>query len=317
MLKIDNRTEPMKIFRSIAQIIICVFGLLFFTSEISIAAEQQSFESPGVAVSALANAIKSNDEIALRNVFGEEGLKLISSGDASDDSIDREDFINAFGQANKLVFENEEQATLLIGKNEWPMPIPLVKHSDGWRFDIDKGEVEILRRRIGRNELAAIQVCKAIIDAEREYSARHLDSDGVPVYAERLNSTLGKRDGLYWPTQPSETASPLGDLLAAADDGYAPSVQQNPYHGYYYRILTRGDDATDGTGEYKINGKMIGGFAVIAYPAKYAVSGVISFLASHNGVIYEKDLGQDTMKSARAIRIFSTGTDWKKLELAK
>jgi hypothetical protein len=201
------------------------------------------------------------------------------------------------------------------------MPIPLVKHPDGWRFDTIKGEDEILKRRIGRNELDSMQVCLAIVDAEREYASRHLDNDGVQVYASRLTSNPDKRDGLYWPTQANEAASPLGALLAAAaDEGYArPSVlQHKPYHGYYYRILTaQGENAPDGARDYLVKGKMIGGFAVVAYPARYGVSGVKSFLVNHDGVIYENDLGQKTKIIAAAIKTFNPETGWKKPEQIK
>jgi hypothetical protein len=162
-----------------------------------------------------------------------------------------------------VVLEGEAQATLVIGKDEWPMPIPLVKYPDGWRVDTVKGEDEIVKRRIGRNELETMQVCLAIVDAEREYAARHLDSGGVPVYASRFTSSPGKRDGLYWPAQANEAPSPLGSLLAtAADEGYAPPgmLRRKPYHGYYYRILTgQGEDAPDGARDYLVKGRMIGG----------------------------------------------------------
>jgi hypothetical protein len=230
-------------------------------------------------------------------------------------------FSKAYDEANKVVLESEAQATLVIGKDEWPMPIPLVKYPDGWRFDTVKGEDEILKRRIGRNELETMQVCLAIVDAEREYAARHLDSGGVAVYASRFTSSQGKRDGLYWPAQANEAPSPLGALLAnAADEGYArPGVlRREPYHGYYYRILTgQGEDAPDGARDYLVKGKMIGGFAVIAYPARYGASGVTSFLVNHDGVIYEKDLGQNTKTVAAAITTFNPGAGWKKPEQIK
>lgn len=309
---LKNRYLLLGKFKRITVIVISGLGLLFICPTISSAAEQQSFESPNAAISALINAMKSNDISALHSIFGSEGSKLASSGDAIDDAHDRADFIKAYSEESKVVLDGNDQATILLGKDEWPMPIPLVKSSDGWRFDTVKGKDEILKRRIGRNELAAIQVCLAIIDAEREYAASHLDSEGVPVYATRLNSTKGKQDGLYWPTQDNEALSPLGAFLAAADEGYKRKgmMRHNPYHGYYYRILTRGEDASDGTQNYLINGKMIGGFAVLAYPARYGASGVKSFLVSHAGVIYEKDLGQNTKALAATITTFSPRTDW-------
>ncbi len=306
----------------IARTIICALGLAFIApTESFAAAAQQSFESPQAGVTALIKAVKANDKPALRAIFGPEGSKLLSSGDAVADARSRAKFSKAYDEANKVVLEGEAQATLVIGKDEWPMPIPLVKYPDGWRFDTVKGKDEILKRRIGRNELETMQVCLAIVDAEREYSARHLDSDGVPVYASRFTSSTGKRDGLYWPTQANEAPSPLGALLAnAADEGYAyPGVlRRKPYHGYYYRILTgQGEDAPNGARDYLVKGKMIGGFAVIAHPARYGASGVMSFLVNHNGVIYEKDLGQNTKTVAAAITAFNPGAGWKKPEQIK
>jgi len=306
----------------IARTIICALGLAFIApTESFAAAVHQSFESPQAGVTALIKAVKANDKPALRAIFGPEGSKLLSSGDAVADARSRAKFSKAYDEANKVVLEGEAQATLVIGKDEWPMPIPLVKYPDGWRFDTVKGEDEILKRRIGRNELETMQVCLAIVDAEREYAARHLDSGGVPVYASRFTSSQGKRDGLYWPAQANEAPSPLGALLAnAADEGYArPGVlRREPYHGYYYRILTgQGEDAPDGARDYLVKGKMIGGFAVIAYPARYGASGVTSFLVNHDGVIYEKDLGQNTKTVAAAITTFNPGAGWKKPEQIK
>jgi len=299
-------------FIHIAEFVFCVFALIFFMTEISSAAEQKSFETPEAAVSALINAMKSNDKSAMHSLFGSEGSKLASSGDALDDAHDRAEFIKAYNEASKVVLDGNDQATILLGKDEWPMPIPLVKSSVGWHFDTEKGKDEILKRRIGRNELSAIQVCLAIVDAEREYAASHLDSEGVPVYATKLSSTAGKQDGLYWPTQDNEALSPLGAFLAAADEGFKRKgmMRHHPYHGYYYRILSHGEDAPDGTQNYLIKGKMIGGFAVIAYPARYGATGVKSFLVNHAGVIYERDLGQNTKALASAIITFSPGSDW-------
>lgn len=324
--KVVNITQTifvrMSTCRRAARTIICALGLVFITpTESFAAASQQSFESPQAGVTALIKAVKANDKSALRAIFGPEGSKLLSSGDAVADAHSRATFSKAYDEANKVVFEGEAQATLVVGKDEWPMPIPLVKYPDGWRFDTVKGKDEILERRIGRNELETMQVCLAIVDAEREYAARHLDSDGVPVYASRFTSSPGRRDGLFWPTQANEAPSPLGALLAtAADEGYArPSVlRHKPYHGYYYRILTgQGEDAPNGARDYLVKGKMIGGFAVIAYPARYGASGITSFLVNHDGVIYQKDLGQNTKTVAATITTFNPGAGWKKPEQIK
>ena len=231
------------------------------------APEQKNFASTEAGSTALIEAIKSNDEPALGSILGPNGSQLISSGDEVADTQSREAFIKAYNEAHKLVLEGDTQAILVIGKDEWPMPIPLVKSQDGWRFDTKRGAEEILNRRIGRNELNAIQVCLAIVDAERDYVAKDPDGDGIPGYAAKLVSTPGKHDGLYWETKSEEPPSPLGPLLAAAArDGYTNSESRSlePYHGYFYRILTKqGKDALGGAHDYLVNGQMIGGFAVI------------------------------------------------------
>jgi len=296
---------------------VCALALIVMAPMVLAAtAGQKSFASPEAGIVALVEAVKSDDQTLLLTVLGPHGGKLISSGDAVADQHSREAFLKAYGDANKLVLEGNVQATLVIGKDEWPMPIPLVKAKDGWRFDTQQGEKEILARRIGRNELAAINVCLAIADAEHEYAVRDLDGDGVLEYAPKFVSMPGKRDGLYWQTQADEPLSPLGPLLAAAtSEGYTRSASRAlaPYHGYFYRILTRqGKDAPGGAYDYVVNGKMIGGFAVIAYPARYGASGIMSFLVNHDAVVYEKDLGKNTAAIAAQMTTFDPDASWKR-----
>ena len=278
---------------------------------------QKSFVSPEAGVAALVEAVKSDDQPALRAILGPHGSKLVKSGDPVADEQSREKFIQAYGEANKIILEDDNRAELSIGKDGWPMPIPLVKSDDGnWRFDTRTGEAEILARRIGRNELAAIQVCLAIVDAEREYAARDADGDSLREYATRITSTPGKRDGLYWPTKPDEQLSPLGPLLAAAaKDGYTSptSGSLEPYHGYFYKILTKqGKGAPGGAYNYFVNGKMIAGFALIAYPARYRASGIVSFIVNQDGIVYEKNLGKNTTAIASGLTTFSPDASWKR-----
>jgi hypothetical protein len=199
------------------------------------------------------------------------------------------------------------------------MPIPLVKSPAGWRFDTTQGEQEILNRRIGRNELAAIQVCLGIVDAAHEYAALDLDGDGIPEYASKFVSTQGKHDGLYWPTKADEPPSPLGPLLAAAtSEGYTDSVSKPlaPYHGYFYKILTKqGKDAPGGAYDYRVKGHMIGGFAVIAYPARHGVSGVMSFQVNQDGMVYEHNLGESTTAIASKMTAFNPDASWIQVPL--
>jgi hypothetical protein len=277
--------------------------------------EQTVFASPIEAVTALVEAIKINDQPALRVILGPDGTALVSSGDTVADTQSRQGFLQAYNEANKVVLEGDTQATLVIGTDEWPMPIPLIKSKTGWQFDTKQGEEEILARRIGRNELAAIQVCLAIVDAEREYAAKDVDGDGLLEYAPKFVSTVGKRDGLYWKTAADEPPSPLGPLLAAAaNEGYtSESNLPAPYHGYFYRILMRqGNDAPGGAYDYVVNDKMIGGFAVIAYPARYRVSGIMSFMVNQDAVVYEKDLGENTAALASKMMVFNPDPSWKR-----
>jgi len=306
--------------RAVRQVIF-LFALLapsFMT--LAAPAGQKSYTSPEAAIAALVDAVKSNNKVKLSVILGSHGSKLISSGDAVADAHGRTTFVKAFNEANKLVFEGDAKAVLAIGKDDWPFPIPLVKSDNTWKFDTGQGEQEILNRRIGRNELAAIQVCLAIVDAEREYAASHLENNGVPRYTSKIVSTPSKRDGLYWPAKPSETPAPLGPLVAAAaNEGYTPDRSRvlAPYHGYFYRILTaQGKDASGGEYEYFIKGKMIGGFAVIAYPARYGASGIQTFIVNHDGVVFEKDIGQDTAAVAPRIDRYNPDATWKQIDLS-
>ena len=296
---------------------VCALALLVLAPiALAATAVQKRFASPEAGIAALVEAVKSDDQPALLAILGPHGSKLISSGDAVADRQSREAFIKAYSEANKLMLEGDTQAALVIGKDEWPMPIPLVKSHDGWRFDTQKGEAEILARRIGRNELSAIQVCLAIVDAEREYVAQDSNRDGVLEYAPKFVSAPGKRDGLYWQTKADEPLSPLGPLLVAATrEGYTRSKSRPlaPYHGYFYRILSRqGKDAQGGAYGYFYKGKMIGGFAVIAYPARYGASGIMSFIVNQDGVVYEKNLGQNTATIASKMTTFNPDASWKR-----
>ena len=277
---------------------------------------QKYFVSPAEAVAAMADAVKSDDVAKLRAILGPGGGKLINSGDAVADERRRKEFAANYDTANKVRLEGDARAIVLVGKDEWPMPIPLVKSTDGWRFDTRQGSDEILKRRIGSNELAAMEVCRAIVDAQREYVAKDQDRNGLLEYAPKFVSAPGKRDGLYWETGSNEPQSPLGPLIAAAArDGYAQpaTLPLEPYHGYYYRILTRqGKDAPGGAYDYIVREKMIGGFAVIAYPARYGASGIMSFILNHDGVVYEKDLGKNTAALAEKMTTFDPDASWKR-----
>jgi hypothetical protein len=298
-------------------ILISMVLMITTTLTLSATAGQQHFDSPETAVAALFAAVNSNDEAGLLAILGHSGSRLISSGDEVADRHSREVFVLAYTEEHKLVIENENLAQLVIGKDEWVMPIPLVQSSPaGWRFDTRSGAHEILARRIGRNELAAIQVCLAIVDAEREYAAQNPQGEPILTYASRLVSLPGKQDGLYWPTTFDEQPSPLGPLLAkAAKEGYTSigSGSLTPYHGYFYKILTRqGKHAAGGAYSYLGSDRLSGGFGIVAYPARYGVSGIMTFLINHEGVLYEANLGRDTTKIASGMKSFDPDARWKK-----
>ena len=294
---------------------LCAAGLLAAIGTAAAAeTKAKSFGSPEEAVKALVAA--AGDSKAVLAILGPEARPLINSGDAVADKADRERFLKAYAEANKLMKSRDDMTLLVVGKDEWIFPIPIVKDKAGWRFDTREGKEEILNRRIGRNELSAIQAVQAYVDAQRDYYLRNPQNDKLLQYAQRFISNQGKRDGLYFPVKAGEQASPLGPLFdrrqaAKKDEG----TQRVPYHGYYYRILrAQGPDAPGGAYSYLAQGKMIGGFALVAWPASYRNSGVMTFLVNHDGVVYEKDLGPETPAAVGKIARFNPDKTWKRLE---
>lgn len=279
---------------------------------------QKTFASPEEAVKALVDAAKSGNQEELLAIFGPAGREVLSSGDTVDDKAVKEQFLKAYETKNTLIKEGDTKAVLQIGTEEWPFPIPLVKKNQQWSFDTKKGKEEINNRRIGRNELSTIQVCLAYVDAQREYAAKDRDGDGLFEYAQKFVSTPGKKDGLYWEAKPGEEESPLGDFAAkATQEGYKKTSNKPvPYHGYYFKVLkVQGKNAPGGAYDYIINGRMIGGFAMVAHPANYGVSGVMTFVVNHDGIVYEKNLGKDTTKIAQAMKLFNPDKTWKKIKI--
>ena len=273
------------------------------------AAGTKTFQSPEAAVQALIEALKINDDKALLAIFGKEGKELIASGDEIADRKGRMRFLELYETRHQLSTESDRMMALEVGEENWPFPIPLVREGEVWRFDTRLGREEILNRRIGRNEANAVQTCLAYVDAQREYAAKDRDGDGVLEYAQQLVSSRGRQDGLFWPAEEGRETSPLGPLFARAqEEGYglkhgkqAPS----PYHGYYYRMLkAQGKHAPGGARDYFIKGNMMGGFALVVYPARYGSSGIMTFMVSHDGVVYKKDLGPRTRAAASAMQRF-------------
>ena len=285
-------------------------------SAFAAAVKQKTFDTPEQAVEALVTAARSDEILELVKILGPEGKPLVYSGDPVADKEGRGKFTAAYDEMSKVVKEGDDKAVLEIGKGEWPFPIPIVKQGDGWRFDTKAGKNEILARRIGRNELNTIEVCRAYVDAQREYAAAGGSGSGLREYARKFTSSPGKHDGLYWQVAEGEAESPMGPLVASARaEGYGGESsygKRSPYHGYYYRILTKqGKHAPGGAYDYIANGHMIGGFALVAFPAKYGDSGVMTFLVNQDGIVYEKDLGPNTATIARRITEFDPDSSWK------
>jgi hypothetical protein len=290
-----------------------VLALSLLAVNVAYASGAKNFASPEEAVQALVAAARADDAQGILSVLGPEAKQIVRSGDAAVDKQARERFVAAYGEANKISRPNDGMALLLVGKDEWILPIPIVKDAAGWHFDVAEGKEEILNRRIGRNELHAIEAVQAYVDAQREYYLRNPQNDKLLQYAQKFVSAKGKRDGLYFPVKSGEPQSPLGPLFDRLyPGGNSDGAKRAPYHGYYYRILKgQGPNAPGGAYSYLAQGRMIGGFALVAWPAAYGNTGVMTFLVNQDGVVYEKDLGSGTATAVPRITQFSPDKTWK------
>lgn len=282
-------------------------------------AKQMHFASPEAAVKALIENVKNQNKNKIIDILGKEAQPLIESGDPVEDKINREKFLQAYNDGNKLEKINDTTVTLTLGKDEWTFPIPLMKGAKGWYFDTNEGKEEILNRRIGRNELSAINAILAYVDAQREYYLSNPQHDKHLSYAEKFLSSENKRDGLYYPVKEGEKPSPLGEIYAKAHaEGYGEKASNGtpePYYGYYYRILKgQGTAAKGGEYNYVIHGKMIGGHALIAWPANYGNTGIMTFIVNQEGKIYEKDLGAETKDVVQKITTFNPDKGWQEVK---
>jgi hypothetical protein len=279
------------------------------------ASSQKTFATPEEAADALVRAVKGHDRAATLAVLGDAG-DWISSGDAAADRSTTERFVTEYDVKHSIVREGD-RATLTIGAEDFPFAFPLVRSGEHWRFDTASGKIELLWRRVGANELGAIKVLQAIVDAERDYASEDRNGDGVLAYAQKFASSPGKRDGLYWPANAGEPESPLGVLVAqAAGEGYKKAEPRTPYHGYYYRMLKgQGRSAEAGAFDYVVRGRGIAGFGVVAYPAKYGNSGIMTFIVNQDGRIYQSDLGKETRTKAEAMQRFDPGKGWTTVDV--
>jgi hypothetical protein len=272
------------------------------------------YATPEAGAEALAAAVRAMDPDALMKVVGPDSKSWLFSGDNVSDRADWRQFLELYDSKHTLDKVGDDRFVLSVGADAWPFPAPLVKSAAGWHFDAEAGREEVLNRRVGRNELDTIQTLLAIVDAQREYVKVDWDKDGFPTYADRFRSSPGKKDGLYWPAGPDQTQSPLGDLVArATQEGYGHDKEApTPYHGYLFRMLrSQGPAAKGGALDYVAHGKLFGGFGVIAWPAKYANSGIMTFVVNYDGVVYQRDLGEDTAARVKNIKSYNPDKSWQ------
>jgi hypothetical protein len=278
---------------------------------------QKTFSSAEEASNALVTAVENNDEKAMLDLLGADGKQIVSSGDDTEDAHNRAEFVQAYREMHRLAREPDGSTTLYIGAKNWPTPIPLAHKGHSWYFDTDAGKMEILFRRIGRNETSAIRICRELVAAEKDY--RRIQPEG---FAEKILSDAGRRNGLYWPVAAGDAQSPIGPLVAAAvTEGYADNgreIVKTPYRGYYFHILKgQGEHAPGGAKSYVINGKMTEGFAFVAHPAEYRSSGVMTFIVGADGSVYQKDLGKETAVVAKALKQFDPDASWQRVDEAQ
>lgn len=297
-------------------IVVAAFVVLSGCTQHAPAAAEQSFKTPDEAVVALVTAVEANDIEAIQRLLGPDIEGLLSSGDAVADQNARESFLRKFRLRHRFVAGGPDDLALQVGDDDWPLPIPLVRHEGRWRFDGAAGAQELVVRRIGSNELHTIDVMYGFVAAQNEYAASGHDGLARGVYAQRLHSRPGKQDGLYWEVGANEPPSPAGPLLAAAAaEGYANAeAARKAYHGYMFRMLfAQGPAANGGARDYMQDGKLTRGFALLATPANYSVSGVMTFMVDQDGVVWQRDLGDDTAKLAAAIETFDPDAQWTPL----
>jgi len=281
--------------------------------------QQRTFPSPEDAVKTLVETVKKGDVDALVAIFGPDGKELLASSDPATARMNRQVFGAAAAERWHLTDAGANQKTLVVGNEDWAFPVPLVKEATGWRFDTAAGKEELIARRIGGNELAAIEIVRAYVTAQQRYAAQGHDGNQPGIYATKFQSDPGKENGLYWPAARGQKRSPLGDLVAQAAEERRPvggdREQPSPFHGYYFKILTaQGTAATGGAKAYVVKGQMSGGFALVAWPAQYDETGVMTFVVNQDGIVHEADLGPETGHRVQSIRLYNPDSSWKPVQ---
>ena len=312
---LDKATQPMALISVLFSLRRMALVLLVALPLTASAAGQKTFATPEAAADALVAALKADDDAAILALFGAQYKDELITPDHAANSATRAKILAAMQTFRVLEEAGNDRQVLLIGEQAWPLPIPLVREQGAWRFATEQGIDEIVNRRIGANERNAVTVLRAYLDAQKEYAARDRNGDGVLQYAQKLASAPGKHDGLYWAADENkgEEASPFGPLVAQSAGYLKGHVAGDPYRGYHFRILTRqGKSAPGGAYNYVINGRMIAGFAMVAYPDAYGESGVMTFIVSNSGKIYQKNLGRATTKLAAAMTAYNPDPTWKK-----
>ena len=298
----------------ISRYVLALATVFAFASLAGAAEIGTTFATPEEAAQALAKAAAAKDRDALRSLFGLDADDFVAADQVQMEN-DLEKFTEAYKAKHQFESRSDTEKILEVGTDDWPFPIPLVKNDDRWYFDTDAGKDELLNRRIGRNELATLQTVRAYVEAQREYASRDRYGDQVLQYAQKFASSTGKKDGLYWPPELDGEISPLGPLVAEAyEEGYRKKGKDEPvpYHGYYFKILTRqGSNAPGGKHNYIINGRMIAGFGLVAWPAQYGESGIMTFIVNQQGRVHQKDLGPKTSKLAPAITQYDPDSTWQ------
>ena len=312
MAAVTRRCNPLVYRRAILPFILA--GALCLARQ----GNEKTFPSPGAAVLALHDAVKANDNQALIGILGSNAGPILHTGDEVADKNMATNFIRRYDQMHRVIIEPDHTVTLYVGAENWPLPIPIVQNTNGgWYFDTEAGKKEVLYRRIGTNENDAIDTLHGMVDAQYDYASELRNGEKTKHYAQSFLSEDGKQNGLYWKTSADEAPSPIGpQLVQATSEGYNPQRdQQTPFHGYYYRILTRqGPGAKGGARDYMVDGKLTKGFAFVAYPAEYRNSGVMTFIVGKDGVVYEKDLGPETAQLAAAITEYNPDKTWRRSE---